>query len=77
MDYITISCKKCGAPISVGYLRLPEQLEGTLTSVQLDMEPPLEWKSDGVDKFLECPNPKCGKKNVIVFVGKEWDIVDP
>jgi hypothetical protein len=41
------------------------------------MEPPLELKSDGIDKFLECPNPKCGKKNVIVFVGKEWDIVDP
>ena len=76
MDHI-ISCKKCGACISVGHLRLSKQQEGPLTSVQLDMEPPLEFKSDGIDTFLECPNPKCGKKNVIVFVGKEWDIVDP
>jgi hypothetical protein len=76
LDYI-ISCKKCGFPISVGHLHLPEQQEAHLTSIQLDMEPPLEFRSDGINTFLECPNPKCGKKNVIVFVGKEWDIVDP
>jgi hypothetical protein len=76
MDHI-ISCKKCGAYISVGHLRLSKQQKGPLTTVQLDMEPPLEFKSDGIDTFLECPNPKCGKKNVIVFFGKEWDIVDP
>lgn len=80
MDHV-ISCRKCGAPISVGHLHLSEQQEGTLTSnkvlyVQLVMEPPLEFKSDGIDTFLECSNPKCGKKNIIAFVGKEWDIVD-
>ena len=74
MDHI-ISCKKCGACISVGHLRLPKQQEGTLTSVQLDMEPPLEEKPNGIDRFLECP--KCGEKNYLEFDGKEWDIVDP
>ncbi len=75
MDHI-ISCKKCGFPISVGHLHLPKQQEGHLTSVQLDMEPPLVWKSEGVDKFLECPNPDCREKNIIHFVGKEW-YIDP